>query len=153
MQYVVSDMASLTSHGRCYIIRVGLKLWRIPKWTYCHGKVCWNVKQHVTGNRSIRKLCWNVKQYVTGNRSIGKCIYRSMWDQISRICFSESFFHLIMIWFQAFHTNVSCFDAAAERAMLPSFDGCVGEVHIPGSLVLFSSFNWVSSLHVFACPY
>ncbi|KAL2945477.1 Protein phosphatase 1 regulatory subunit 37-like protein [Bienertia sinuspersici] len=29
----------------------------------------------------------------------------------------------------------NCFDAAAERVMLPSFDGCVGDVQIPGALV------------------
>ncbi|XP_021722113.1 uncharacterized protein LOC110689656 isoform X1 [Chenopodium quinoa] len=29
----------------------------------------------------------------------------------------------------------NCFDAAAERAMLPSFDGCVGDVKIPDELI------------------
>ncbi|XP_057549139.1 uncharacterized protein LOC130827435 isoform X2 [Amaranthus tricolor] len=29
----------------------------------------------------------------------------------------------------------NCFDAVAERAMLPSFKGCVGEVKIPGQLI------------------
>ncbi|KNA13980.1 hypothetical protein SOVF_111630 [Spinacia oleracea] len=29
----------------------------------------------------------------------------------------------------------NCFDAAAERAMLPSFNGCVGEIQIPGALI------------------
>lgn len=30
----------------------------------------------------------------------------------------------------------SCLDAAAEKALLPSFDGCIGEIKIPGKMVL-----------------
>lgn len=29
----------------------------------------------------------------------------------------------------------SCLDAAAEKALLPSFDGCIGEIKIPGKVI------------------
>lgn len=60
----------------------------------------------------IQPFAWLAKP------GLAKCELTSDWQQ--------------MYW----ETHIqNCLDAAAEKALLPSFDGCIGEIKIPGAIV------------------
>uniref|UniRef100_A0A7C9A5W1 Uncharacterized protein n=1 Tax=Opuntia streptacantha TaxID=393608 RepID=A0A7C9A5W1_OPUST len=44
----------------------------------------------------------------------------------------------------------NCFDAAAERAMLPSFDGRIGEIIVPDALIKAIGFQKKCSVYVYS---
>lgn len=69
-----------------------------------------------------------------GSRCFGKCIYIGMgscWVGLS--LFVLSFYNNVQeYWLLSYFYPHSCLNEAVEKAVLPCFEGCLGEIKIPG---------------------
>ncbi|XP_048503883.1 uncharacterized protein LOC104899423 isoform X2 [Beta vulgaris subsp. vulgaris] len=98
-----------------------------------YGKfdIAWKVLYHSRWPEAVKNSQVNLLSW----KSVLECEATCDWQQKYSKTVLEC--EAVCDWQQKYwemHLQ-NCFDAAAERAMLPSFDGCVGEVHIPGALI------------------